>query len=211
MRSMTTLLSMLRPGLLTLAALTCLSLLEGCSTVRPVPSEAVADNRLYHEHIAISGRFSVSYQQDGKPLSAQGRFQWQQRGDYIDIDLLSPLGQTLARIIITPGIAMLEQSGQAKRVATSASELTEQMLGWPMPADGLRDWLQGFAPTGPGTRRAVDQSAAAGFDTEGWRVRYVSWQQHEHHAYPRRIDLVRLSPAANELSLRLVIDGWEPR
>ncbi len=200
-----------RLSLLPLAALTCLFLLEGCSTIQPVPSEAVAETRPYHEHIAISGRFSVSYQQDSKPLSAQGRFQWRQRGDYIDIDLLSPLGQTLARIIITPGIAMLEQSGQAKRVATSASELTEQMLGWAMPADGLRDWLQGFSPTGPGTHRAVDQSAAAGFDTNGWRVRYVSWQQNDGHAYPRRIDLARLSPATSELSLRLVIDGWEPR
>ncbi len=206
---------LIRVALLPLAALAVLPLLEGCSTLLPSATEAPAGDRTYHDRIAISGRFSVSYSHEGRPQSAQGRFQWHQRGKDIDIDLLSPLGQTLARILITPGSARLEQPGQPARVAAGASELTEQVLGWPMPADGLRDWLQGFSGSASGSRRAVTRTDAEGFQAEGWTVRHVSWAEHDGGTHPRRIDLARAgaeagAPAAG-LALRLVIDGWEPR
>ena len=180
-------------------------LLQGCSSLQPVPTSAL---RHYHEVIAIKGRFSVSYEHEGRPQSAQGRFQWAQRGAYVDIDLLSPLGQTLAKISLSPGLAKMEQAGREPRFATDAAELTAQMLGWAMPVDGLRDWLQGYS-----RRAGVQQVAAPGgpdrFDGDGWQVRYVSWQTGAAESYPKRIDLSRAG--GDPLALRIVIDGWEPR
>lgn len=189
-----------------LPALVLASLLSACSTVQPLQQ----GERRYYENIAISGRFSVSYEQQGKPQSAQGRFRWIQRGRYIDIDLLSPLGQTMAKISITPGLAKMEQSGQQPRMAIDALELTTQVLGWPLPADGLRDWLQGFAHTATPLQRVASPTGMTEFDADGWQVRYVSWQQQESSVYPKRLDLSHNTAQAGKLGLRLVIDGWEP-
>ncbi len=203
-------LTLLRLTVLALTGLCGLACLQGCSTVAPSSAGMLQERQRYHAHIGISGRFSVSYQHEGKPQNAQGRFQWFQRGDEIDIDLLSPLGQTLARIRVAPFIAMLERPGQPAQSATNASELTEQMLGWAIPADGLRYWLQGFVSEG--TRaQAVSDTDAESFDSGGWRVRYVSWQAEPDGRHPKRIDLWRRSPSTGELGLRLVIDSWEPR
>lgn len=203
--------TLIRLVVLPMAALGSLPVLQGCGTTAPAVSSATREPLAYHEHIAISGRFSVSYQHEGRPHSAQGRFQWQQRGEEVNIDLLSPLGQTLARIRVTPFIAMLERPGQQTRSASSASELTEQMLGWPMPADGLRYWLQGFSAADAGPVTPASTAEGAGFIAGGWQVRYVSWQPEPAGSHPRRIDLSRLSQTTGELALRLVIDGWEPR
>ena len=202
--------SLLRVTVLPLAALGILSTLQSCSTFQP-PVASPANKQLrYHERIGISGRFSVSYQQEGKPSTAQGRFQWQQRSDEVDIDLLSPLGQTLARIRVTPRIAVLERPGQPTQSASNASELTEQLLGWAIPADGLRYWLQGFTAVGS-EHMAASSTHTNGFHAGDWTIRFVSWQGQPGDHHPKRIDLSRLSPTTGRLGLRLVIDGWEPQ
>ena len=207
--------ALLRLTALALSTLGGLCALEACSTFEPATTATAIERQPYHEYISIGGRFSVSYLHEGKPHSAQGRFQWRQRGDDVDIDLLSPLGQTLARIRVTPFIAMLERPGQQTQSATNASELTEQLLGWAMPADGLRYWLQGFAPaaTGTGTspHPAAPQTARDDFRAGDWQVRYVSWQPGVNGSHPRRIDLARASLSSGDLAMRLVIDAWEPR
>lgn len=189
--------------------------LEACSTFEPATTAASVQRQPYHEQISIGGRFSVSYLHEGRPQSAQGRFQWRQRDDDVDIDLLSPLGQTLARIRVTPFIAMLDRPGQQTQSAPNASELTEQLLGWAMPADGLRYWLQGFtqatAGAGASSQAAAPQTAVDDFRAGDWQIRFVSWQPGVNGSYPRRIDLARRSPSSGDLAMRLVIDAWEPR
>ncbi|MEK0427973.1 MAG: putative Outer-rane lipoprotein precursor [Pseudomonadota bacterium] len=205
--------TLMRLTIMSLAALVSVWALNACSTL-PSSTTATSLQQPYHEHIAIGGRFSVSYQQEGKPQSAQGRFQWRQRGEEVDIELLSPLGQTLARIRLRAFVATLERPGQAARSASSASELTEDMLGWAMPADGLRYWLQGYSQAATRTGAPTDtaSSPATSDDVQAgeWQLRYVSWQTAEGGRHPKRIDLSRRSAAAGELGLRLVIDGWEP-
>ena len=206
--------TLMRLIVMSLAALGSVCALDACSTLQPSATALSPDRQPYHERIRIGGRFSVSYQQEGKQQSAQGRFQWRQRGDDVDIELLSPLGQTLARIRATAFIATLERPGQEARSASNASVLTEHMLGWAMPADGLRYWLQGYSHT---ANRDAIPSDKASLATTGdtvqageWQLRYVSWQTGPGGSYPKRIDLSRRSMAAGELALRLVIDGWEP-
>lgn len=205
--------TLMRLTFMSLVALASVCALDACSSLAP-SATTTSLRQPYHEHIAIGGRFSVNYQQEGKPQSAQGRFQWRQRGEDVDIELLSPLGQTLARIRVRAFIATLERPGQAARSASTASELTEEMLGWPMPADGLRFWLQGY-PHAAGRNGTSSEPASPPANHEAlqvgeWQLRYVSWQVAEGGSHPKRIDLLRRSAAAGELGLRLVIDGWEP-
>lgn len=186
-----------RAFLLSLLALT------GCAATGPLPSGV----RPYREDVSLSGRLSVSYLQSGQPQSLQGKFRWQQRRDRTEIDLYSPLGQTMARITITPDRAWLQQSGGAMREAASADALTEAALGWPLPVDGLRFWLQGFIADADRRLRAVTPADTANLHSDGWRVNYVSWQDGGGYPAPRRIDFTR-EETRGPLSLRIVIDGW---
>ena len=195
-------------GLLLLLLIVLLA--GGCSTTAPATRNALP--RTYHEAISMAGRLSVQYQQNGKPQSMQGKFSWTQSGEMTSIALLSPLGQTMAKIEIAPGHASLQQAGEPLRQAADISELSTQTLGWPMPVAGLRNWLQGFTLEEDGNKRPAMPDTLPSFSSDGWQVRYVSWQgEADAPAYPKRIDLERATPDAGNIGLRIVIDSWQPK
>lgn len=185
------------------AFLLALLWLGACSTTVPLPT----GTRQYRRDVRLSGRLSVSYRADGKPQSMQGRFVWVQRDQQIDIELLTPLGQTMARIAIAPGRARIEQSGGDAREASSIEQLTEQTLGWALPAEGLRYWLQGFVRDSLGQLTTITPEQSGRLRSDGWQLRYAAWQADRSTTVPKRIDFTR-EAASGELSVRLVIDRW---
>jgi outer membrane lipoprotein LolB len=184
--------------------LLALALTGACTTTLPLPS----GTRTYRSDVRLGGRLSVSYRAAGKPESLQGKFLWVQRGEEIDIELLTPLGQTIARIAIAPGRARIEQSGGDVREAASIDQLTEQTLGWTLPVNGLRYWLQGFMRDARGQMTSVAPDQSGTLRDDGWKLRYVSWQADGSTAMPKRIDFTR-DTAQSELALRVVIDRWQ--
>jgi outer membrane lipoprotein LolB len=193
-----------------LFALSAVGLVAGCSSLQTLPSLSQT-KRNFHDNILIQGRFSVAYEQTNRPQSVQGRFQWQQQGQRIDIDLMSPLGQTMAKLAITPNLATIQQTGKEIKSAPNIAELTEQTLGWSLPVAGMRDWLQGFNRGTNNQHQSASPSGSNQFDSDGWHIHYVSWQQNSVSVYPKRIDLTRTSPQLHQLSLRIIIDQWEPQ
>jgi outer membrane lipoprotein LolB len=185
----------------------------GCSSLQTWPSlpSLTQTERSFHDNILIQGRFSVAYEQNNRPQSVQGRFQWQQQGQRIDIDLMSPLGQTMAKMAITPNSATIQQTDKEIKVAENVAELTEQTLGWSLPVAGMREWLQGFNRSTGNQRQIAKPNENDQFDTDGWHIHYVSWQQNSVSVYPKRIDLTRTSPQLHQLSLRIIIDQWQPQ
>lgn len=186
----------------------------GCAGLAPAP-QFPADTgiiRNYQQSIDISGRMSVRYQQYGRDEALHGSFEWQQRPGKTQLTLSSPLGQTIAQIVLLPDGATLTQSGQPPLAATDADALTAQALGWPLPVSGLREWLQGNVTERGGKKRlATPQDENADIETaDGWRIRYAAWDT-TAGPRPRRIDLSRSTEQAGEVALRLVIDSYEPR
>lgn len=161
----------------------------------------------------MSGRLSVQYQRDGREESLHGSFTWSQTPQHTSITLLSPLGQTLALIEVTPQSATLTQAGQVPRIAADADTLAAETLGWPLPVAGLRDWLQGFAIDAQGQRWSAPASDAPVSLTtrDGWQLGYASWQTDAASAIPRprRIDLARTTTQAGTVAIRIVIDSWQ--
>lgn len=184
--------------------LLALAFTGACTTTLPLPS----GTRTYRSDVRLGGRLSVSYRAAGKPESLQGKFLWVQRGEQIDIELLTPLGQTIARIAIAPGRARIEQSGGDVREAANIDQLTEQTLGWTLPVNGLRYWLQGFMRDARGQLTSVTPDQSGTLRGDGWKLRYVSWQADGSTAMPKRIDFTR-DTAQSELALRVVIDRWQ--
>lgn len=198
------------------ATLAFTAILAGCSTFQG-PATPAASNvaRNYQQSISLSGRMSVRYQQNDKEQAIHGSFTWDQQQRQTVVDLLSPLGQTLATITIKPGTATLTQSGKPPRTAADVDTLTELALGWPLPVSGLRDWLQGFSRhDGGGPYVAVPADTESSLQSpDGWKISYDTWQREDGAAssHPKRIDLSRNTEQAGQVSIRIVIDTWQPR
>lgn len=191
-----------RPTLLALGIPLCVA---ACASITPTRSFDAGELAQAHEY---SGRFSANYVRYGREEGVQGSFQWREQGRNVRLDLISPLGQTLAIVTSTPTGATLDLPNEAPRNAPEVDTLLEQSLGFSLPVAGLRDWIHARpAPGVPAkTTRGADGRLAT-LAQSGWTVQYVSWQapQSDGAPRPRRIDLAR-DGTANPLSVRLVID-----
>jgi outer membrane lipoprotein LolB len=190
-----------------MAKLLCLMVVSGllltaCATTTVPSHETIAKSA--RDHFSVSGRFTVNYQKpDGSDDSVSGSFDWQQQGEQARIDLRSPLGQTLAQILVAEQ-AQLIVPDQPRIVAADVETLTQQQLGWRLPAEGLRDWLLGK----PHLRQTAQQIMAQGklqrLTQDGWQIDYLDW----NGPLPRRLNLAWLA-ASPRLELRLVLDRWD--
>lgn len=203
-------------NLLPLATL-CLAI-SACTTLpftsgQPPSSQSVAP---YRDQVELAGRLNVVYQKNDKPESATVNFTWQQTAQRTDVTLFSPVGSTLATIAVTPQEAVLTQSGKPPRSAPDVDTLSARLLGWSLPVSGLRDWLQGHALAQDGQRFVASPQNDSVTTRDGWRLRYVSWQDGSDTTpgavpQPRRIDAERNASAqADAVSLRIVLDPVTP-
>lgn len=179
--------------------------LAGCATGTANLSTATVGD--YRETIDLSGKLSVNYQKDGRQESITGNFNWEQRPGAIDVALISPLGQTVATINVTPTAATLVQGGQEPRTADDIDSLTQQTLGWPLPVSGLRDWLQGYALDGQGQRFRASPANNSVTTSDGWRLRFVEWQDAAGaQPVPRLIQAERAASGdITDLAIRIVV------
>ncbi|CAM3419485.1 outer membrane lipoprotein LolB [Cupriavidus taiwanensis] len=196
-------------------ALLCLGvplLLQACASVAPSRSFDVDQDAASRQY---TGRFSANYVRYGRDEGVQGSFRWEEQGRNVRLDLVSPLGQTLAVVTATPSGATLDLPNQPPRNAPEVDTLMEEALGFALPVAGMRDWLHGRATQGSPARATRDeQGRLATLAQNGWTVRYVAWQDTPAPGaaatqVPRRIDLAR-DAGSNPLSVRLVIDPQTP-
>jgi outer membrane lipoprotein LolB len=183
------------------------TLLAGCATAPSAPPSA-ATVAPYADTLELDGRLSVNYLRAGKQESISGKFAWRQAGTRTDVTLASPLGQTIATIAVTPGEATLKEGNNPPRSAADVDTLTAQVLGWPLPVSGLRDWLQGYAVAADGKRFAASPAQSKVTTRDGWELQFVSWQEGATPPKPRRIDASRGAGGDIEsIDIRIVIDG----
>ena len=186
------------------------ALLAGCASA-PLKTSQLQQTGAYQDSFEAAGRLSVNFRKDGHPESLTGKFNWSQTPGRIDVSLSSQLA-TIATISITPQSATLVQADQAPRVAKDIDSLTAESLGWSLPVSSLRDWLQGYATGVDGKRFAASLANNSVITADGWRLRFVSWQDQDQNRaaarpLPKRIDAERnTSASADELAIRIFID-----
>ncbi|HEX8404758.1 MAG TPA: outer membrane lipoprotein LolB [Duganella sp.] len=200
-----------------LALAGALSVLAGCATTSaPRSTTAVA---AYRDNLDLAGRIAINYSKDGKKESLSGKFTWKQSAANTDVTLISPTGQTVAVISVTPTSATLKRGGEPTRTAPDLDSLTRQTLGWTLPVSGLRDWLQGHAVAADGSRFTASPSSDTVVTRDGWKLDYVTWQEPAPASgkgvvaatpvpQPKRIDVTRVAVGeqVDEMSIRIVID-----
>lgn len=151
-----------------------------------------------------AGRFALSVNNfNGKQEAVQGGFVWHDNGPTLMLDLLNPLGNTLARVQVEPRQATLTRSNGETTQAQHPDALVEQVLGSPIPVAGLRDWLRGR--TGSADVSALEKNSEGqpvSFSQNGWRVQLSRYDAQG----PTLLQLNR-NDANRTISVRLVVNG----
>lgn len=159
----------------------------------------------------LTGRVAVK----GSKESFSGGVQWRHVETGDEILLLSPLGQTLAQIQLNPDGASLTTSEHQSYHAADVESLTEQVLGWHLPLEGLQYWVQGV--NSPVTASEIDLDIigrAVAIRQDGWDIDYSNYFSppavHVTQTQPRtqtgRPRLLRLK--RGDLQIKLIVDAW---
>jgi len=191
------------------------ALFSGCTSLRPENDLFAGTQDADSTITRYQGRFSARYTQGDAEQSAVGSFLWRERGPDVQLELMSPLGQTLAIVSQNSQGATLELPNQPARRAREVDTLMQDALGFSLPVSGLRDWLRARPAPGTPARVARDaQSRPETIEQNGWTVRYVAWSDDGNNgsngdtvnARIRRLDLDRPHGTNGPLSVRLVLD-----
>jgi outer membrane lipoprotein LolB len=196
-----------RRAALGLAAV-CAIALAGCASVQPKgPSTSNAATALTAQTSrAYHGRFAVQYvDRYGQQRNAYGNFDWQETGDTVTLQLRNPLGQTLAIVTSSPASASLELPNRQPLTADNVTTLMQNALGFALPVEGLRYWLQpSVAPTSRARTEEDPQqpSRLKEIVQDGWTIDYVSYAD----APATGVKRMNLSRAEPPLDIKLVLD-----
>jgi outer membrane lipoprotein LolB len=176
--------------------------LAGCApaALERAPSEATLPP--VQQMFEAAGRLSARHGAEG--LAAN--FQWRHAGERDELELVSPLGQTIAMLGGDGASVRLQAADGRVLTAGSWTAVTEQGLGWPLPVDGLKYWMQGTARAGaPYTTEAGEDGRAKVLRQDGWTIVYQAYT--ETAAAGWRPSNMTLSYP--DVELRLAIDRWQ--
>ncbi|MFM0335207.1 lipoprotein insertase outer membrane protein LolB [Paraburkholderia fungorum] len=196
-----------RGAVLGLAAAAVVAL-AGCASVKPQgPSTSNAATSVTAQTSrSYQGRFAVQYNdQNGQQRNAYGNFTWQETGDTVTLQLRNPLGQTLAIVTSSPASATLELPNRQPLTADNVSTLMQNALGFALPVEGLRYWLQPSpAPTSRAkTEKDPEQpSRLKQITQDGWTIDYLAYAD----APATGVKRVNLSRSEPPLDIKLVLD-----
>lgn len=188
------------PGLCVLALT---AMLAACATPQKIDAPSQAGQVQADTALSRAGRFALSVTHgNGQVEAVQGGFAWRDDGQRLMLDLTNPLGNTLARVWVVPGRAILERTDGSQETAAHPDALVEKVLGSPVPVAGLRDWLHGRTGSAPAQQQRLDdQQHLSGFEQAGWRVGLSRYDDQG----PRLLQLNR-HEASRSISVRLVVD-----
>jgi outer membrane lipoprotein LolB len=177
-----------------------LALLSGCALLPPHPAPSARPEYPASATFAMNGRISVDHH--GERHSAN--LHWTHRRLSDEILLLTPLGQTAARVYRDGSHATLDNGGKHYQ-DSDAESLMEQVLGWHLPLDGMHLWVLGM-PDDTGTAQIVrdDVGRISVLHQLGWEVRYLRYADNSPESLPTRLQMSHA-----DLQVQLLIDEWE--
>jgi len=155
----------------------------------------------------MRGRLTV----DTGDRAVQGRFNWRQDDDALELVVRNPLGAGILRVMGPPDALKVTARGETRTLTDPEAELSE-LIGWWLPVASLPHWLLGLpdegfrAETQPGT-----DGTLASLEQRLWHVAYPAYglapidDTGKQVLVPSRIELTH-----ETLALTLTIDDWTP-
>jgi outer membrane lipoprotein LolB len=146
-----------------------------CAQVEVKPPEGPLE-------FSLAGRIAARYGSE----SFTGNIAWRHARSGDELLISTPTGQGVAQIV-RQGDAVLLKTAEPREYRDNDSEaLTERVLGFRIPIDGLADWVQG--------------KPSPQLESRGWRVEY---QDYDAERRPTRMRLTYQG-----IELRLAISQW---
>jgi len=144
----------------------------------------------------LLGRIAARYADD----AFTGNLHWRHASSGDDMLISTPLGQGVARIVREGDAVEMTTAEQKRYRAPDAESLTERVLGFRLPLEGLADWVQGRASADSPARVEKDADGRAHvIEQRGWRIEYQRYEAN-------RPALMTLGYQGVEL--RLAISEW---
>lgn len=158
---------------------------------RPYSNTLWREQRQWQMFVA-DGRMSVKVGEKGYPAV----FYWLREGGVETFDINTPLGTTVLQLCQdSEGVLAVDQEGKVYQAKT-VEQLSEQLLGYPLPVQYLSVWLNGEWVRGVAHHINRDGSLVQG----GWQVRREMSEEGK----------VRILMVENEqAALRMVFNGVE--
>lgn len=164
--------------------------LASCATV---PGPEGLDAGGFH----VSGRVAVHYGDE----AATGRIVWRHTAATDDLVISNPIGQGIAQLERRADLYVLQTQDGERYEADDPELLTEQVLGWRLPLEGLPQWIAGRPMPGVAAATQYENGRLKTLQQLGWRIEYLAYD--EASARPSRMQLSRA-----DLNIRLVIEAW---
>ena len=181
-------------------ALVVVFVLAGCATAPPTPQPVARPAQIEHASFALNGRIAVKH--DGERSSSSMR--WTHHNAEDEILLFAPLGQTVARIRRDAQGVVLDTADKHYN-SQDTEELTQRVLGWHLPLDGLQYWV--LALPAPGSEASIERDAngqVSMMRQDGWEIRYTRYAAQAPDSLPLRMSLQR-----GGMEMQLLVDEWE--
>lgn len=177
-----------------------LTLLSGCSLLRPATTSAVRPTQPESAPFAMNGRISIKNLETRQSASLH----WTHRAQSDEILLLNPLGQTAARVYRDDRIATLDDGGKHYQ-DVDAESLMQQVLGWHLPLGGLHQWVLGLpAADTPAQIERDGNGRITVLRQDGWEVSFLRYADSKPDSLPTRLQLNH-----EDMQVQLLIDEWE--
>ena len=191
------------------------SILGGCATAPPTPSNKPQHQLLNRQHLdklatikqfSLKGRIAVNT--EGKGYS--GNLTWVHNPDTDKIEMFSPLGGKVSEINKNSTEVTLITSDGKHFNAIDAETLTQNTLGWRLPLSGLVDWLIGR----PAANKNEANSTATDITLDelgrivtlkqdGWDIEYAQYANINGYSLPNKITL-----RSTKVNLKLLVENW---
>jgi outer membrane lipoprotein LolB len=184
--------------------------MQGCVSIPVTPT---ADQNqvqaLYQQHLqdnagieGFSLQARIGVQAEGKGFS--GSLHWQHNADQDDIFLFSPLGGQVASMQKNGDKVTLTDVNGHMQSATDAETLTQNLLGWRLPLQGLANWALGRPHSTPTQALSLDDKGLIkNLQQDDWVISYDHYSLQNSHLLPSKIVLHN-----KKLTLKILIEEW---
>lgn len=146
----------------------------------------------------IAGRIAVRYRGE----ASTGNIAWRHGDSGDEVLITNPLGQGVARIVRAGGEVALTAPDGSEHRADDVEALTEQVLGFRLPLEGLADWVRGRSRRGPAREERDASGRLARLWQSGWTIAYQMWSDDGRRP-------LRLTLTYPGIELRLAIAEWK--
>ena len=164
-------------------------LLAGCAQAPLKPPEGPLE-------FNVLGRIAARYGKDG----FTGNVDWRHSRAGDDMLISTPLGSGVARIVRDGEAVQLTTAKGQQYSAPDAETLTERVLGFRLPLEGLAEWVRGQPASENAKVTRSSDGRIESIDERDWHIQYLDYEN-------GRPKLMQLNYPG--IQLRFVVTEWK--